>query len=111
MEKHSAQKPLAEMGGTLPPLDGKNPLNSFGRVPSLTDRNTCYKINAMGGDSDDFCMVRHALFSQGETLTNGAKVVSERRNDRKFFFKQLYRVNYVTKTPKVGLKLKIFART
>ena len=31
-ENHPAQKPLAEMGGT-PPLNGKNPLSSFGQVP------------------------------------------------------------------------------
>ena len=31
-ENHPAQKPLAEMGGT-PPLNGKNPLISFGQVP------------------------------------------------------------------------------
>ena len=31
-ENHPAQKPLAEMGCT-PPLNGKNPLNSFGRPP------------------------------------------------------------------------------
>ena len=31
-ENHPAQKPLAEMGGTPPPLNGKNPL-SLGRVP------------------------------------------------------------------------------
>ena len=28
-ENHPAQKPLAERGGTPPPLNGKNPLSSF----------------------------------------------------------------------------------
>ena len=28
-ENHPAQKPLAEMGGTPPPFNGKNPLSSF----------------------------------------------------------------------------------
>ena len=28
-ENHPAQKPLAEMGGTPPPLNGKNPLSTF----------------------------------------------------------------------------------
>ena len=28
-ENHSAQKPLAEMGGNSPPLKGKKPLSSF----------------------------------------------------------------------------------
>ena len=28
-ENHSAPKPLAELGGTSPPINGKNPLSSF----------------------------------------------------------------------------------
>ena len=28
-ENHPAQKPLAERGGTPPPLNGQNPLSSF----------------------------------------------------------------------------------
>ena len=32
-ENHPAQKPLAEMGGTPPPLNGKNPLKRFRQLP------------------------------------------------------------------------------
>ena len=49
-----------------------------------------------------------AYFHKG--FSNGAKVASE-RNVRIFFFKQLYLGNLVTETSKVGLKLKIFAKT
>ena len=44
-------------------------------------------IRLFGGFAE---LVRNALFSQGGTLTNGAKVASERRNVKKTFFSNSY---------------------
>ena len=55
---------------------------------------------------------KRLIFIRG-ALTNGAKVAPERQNVRKKFssFKQQYLGNEVTEIPKMGLKLKVFAKT
>ena len=43
-ENHPAQKPLAEIGGTHPPLNGKNPLSSFRQVPWQPMRSFSHNV-------------------------------------------------------------------
>ena len=87
------------------------------------------QTQSMGGNSDNFCIFPKCLLGTLETTFHGHKTfrsvgesgswsnmvpklpLSAKMQGKNFFIKELYLGNLVTETPKVGLKLKIFART